>query len=127
MIKIYLAILCLLGCAGTATAAQRSNTPDIVAISTPLIIGVSKTSWTLVDRATASFSDATGMIIDYAEANLSGAMFEFSTGTLAPATTFFGYEFPITDPPLYLNVDKSINVWFIATATPTQLIKHEYK
>lgn len=128
MLKKIIVAFLFFGCIGIAQGAQRTNVSDIVLVSSPTsIIGVSPSSWTLVDRATCCFSDATGMLIAHAPSNTQSVMFNFSTGTLAPASTFYGYVYRTTDPTLDLKVDKSVNVWFISVGLVQPLIKTEYR
>jgi hypothetical protein len=122
---IFAGILAIF-CASYAHADRSGTMTDFVGVTTMTIVGVSGSSWTLVSSAAVTTYQMPGpanpvaYMLDHAPQNQSDMLVAFTTSTLAPATTFYGYTYRASDVPWILSLDRSIYVWAISNASVVQ-------
>ena len=128
MKKALIALLLLAAFAGKSYAT-RQDTPDFLVVSTPVVIGVGYSSWSLIMSSVSNLSGFSriGLQIDHVNQNSQAIMIQVTTSNVAPSSTFYGFTMTETDPPWILSIDKARFVWGITSELLQQVIVQELR
>jgi hypothetical protein len=119
---------------GVARADRSGTITDFVGVTSMTLVGISGSSWTLVSSAAVTTyqmpgpSKAVAYFIDHAPQNQSDMLVAFTTSTVRPNTTFYGYTYRASDVPWILSIDKAVNIWAISnSAVVQQLLFQQFR
>lgn len=135
MKKVLILIGIMVASVKLTHADNRQVDPDFIMVSTPIVVGIGYSSWSLVMGSSANaypttifpgFS-RTGLKIDHVDQNTQNIKIMITTADVAPASTFYGNTYLEADPPWILSFDKSRYVWAITSDLLQQLIVQELK
>lgn len=113
---------------GPLHADRIGQVADFTAVSSFSVVGISPSSWTLISSAAVTTFPMREKIwpsayfLDLAPQAASNSLIAFTTATVAPNTTWYGYTYKPSDVPWILSFESNVYIWGISVDTVQQIL-----